>query len=268
MEILLVEDDDDHARLERRALERAELGSVHRVGSFQDALDLAAEVDLDLAIVDHRLPDGDGITLLKRLRARDPALPVLFVTGEGSEEVAHEAIRHGAVDYLTKGTDLADRLTRAVREVVEEWAFDGPAVQIASGGQAETDTESPRRGRQELDTETLAAELAEIVGGPIEGALALDGRGRLLAREVPDDVPAEEIGRVLSRVHEAVGDLRKTESIQPRRYGLVVETNDRLLALAAAPGPLLVVLMLKGSAGTMMGLRRVQEAAKRAWEAS
>lgn len=266
-EILLVEDDDDHARLERRALERAELGSVHRVTSVQDALDLASDVELDLAVLDHQLPDGDGVTLLKRLRARDPTLPVLFVTGSGSEEVAHEALSHGAVDYLTKGPGLADRLTERSREVLEDWEIDGPAVQIAPE-EEDHGSEGARRGRRELDKDTLAAELADIVEDPVQGAIALDGRGRPLAREVPDDVPAEEIGRVLSRVHEAIGDLRKTRSIQPRRYGLVIETSDRMIALAAAPGPLLIVLLLKGSAGTMMGLRRAQEAAKRAWEAS
>lgn len=266
MQILLVEDDKDHAELERRALEERGDWTVHHVPSMNDALDLADEVDLELAVIDHRLPDGDGLTLLKRLRARDPTLPVLYVTGQGSEELALEAMRHGAVDYLTKGTGLAERLADRAEEVLTAWAIDGPIVQVTDA--AGTGQEAPDQREQQIDEARISAEVDELVEDPVEGAIVLDARGRPLASAMPEGLGPEDLGRIVAGIHEAIGDLRKIRELSPRRYGVVAEAQEHLLALAAAPGPLLVALLLKSSAGSMIGLRRAQEAARRVWEAA
>lgn len=66
------------------------------------------------AIVDLRLPDGDGLTLVRELNAARPGLPIVVLTGFGSIANALEAVRLGARDYLTKPAD-ADQILAALR---------------------------------------------------------------------------------------------------------------------------------------------------------
>lgn len=67
------------------------------------------------AIVDLRLPDGDGLTLVRELSAAQPGLPIVVLTGFGSIANALEAVRLGARDYLTKPADADQILLAALR---------------------------------------------------------------------------------------------------------------------------------------------------------
>ena len=117
--VLLVEDDDLHARLVTGALERALDGAViARAGSVARAAELAHGSAWSLAVVDFVLPDGHGMQVLDTLRANDPTLPIVMLTGQGSEETAIEAFRHGASDYVVKDRDYVEALERRVRSLV------------------------------------------------------------------------------------------------------------------------------------------------------
>ncbi len=73
----------------------------------------------DAAILDYRLPDGDALALLDELRAADPELPVVLLTGHGSIGLAVEAMRRGAHHLFTKPADpqaLAATLDRCLAE--------------------------------------------------------------------------------------------------------------------------------------------------------
>jgi DNA-binding NtrC family response regulator len=60
----------------------------------------------DAAILDYELPDGNGLELLRRLKAIDPTLPTIFLTGYGSIQLAVEAIKLGADQFLTKPAEF------------------------------------------------------------------------------------------------------------------------------------------------------------------
>jgi two-component system response regulator HydG len=86
----------------------------------------AAEHAPDVVVVDLRLPDASGLTLLEALRADDPELGVIVLTGHADVPTAVEAMRQGAVDFLEKPVDLealgvavarAAELVRLRREV-------------------------------------------------------------------------------------------------------------------------------------------------------
>jgi DNA-binding NtrC family response regulator len=104
--ILLVDDDSVD-----RALVRKPLGSRgHRVveaATCGEAERRFAAARPDIAVLDYRLPDGDALTLLERLRRADPDLPVVILTAHGSIELAVEAMRRGAEHFLTKPPDPA-----------------------------------------------------------------------------------------------------------------------------------------------------------------
>ncbi len=105
-EKILVVDDE---RLIRQSLEKGLASQGYAVFSAEDgrtALRLAEEESLDLIVLDLKLPDLNGIEVLKGLRELEKDMPVLVITAYGSIDTAIQAIRAGAYDYLTKPFDL------------------------------------------------------------------------------------------------------------------------------------------------------------------
>lgn len=64
--------------------------------------------ELDLAILDYRLPDRTGIEVLKEIKQAKPSIPVIMLTGYGDEDVAIKALRYGARDYVKKPFSAPD----------------------------------------------------------------------------------------------------------------------------------------------------------------
>jgi DNA-binding NtrC family response regulator len=99
---LLVADDDPVARdLLVEVLERDGY-RVRGAGSGEECVCLARTEPFDLALVDLRMPDLDGLKVLARLTALQPPVPVLILTAFATIDTAIEAIRAGAYDYLSK----------------------------------------------------------------------------------------------------------------------------------------------------------------------
>ena len=117
--VLLVEDDDDHALLVTQALELALEGAViARARSVAGAAELVNGSEWSLVIVDHGLQNGCGMEVLDALRVSNPELPVVMLTGQGSEQTAIEAFRHGASDYVVKDGVYLEALAARVRMLV------------------------------------------------------------------------------------------------------------------------------------------------------
>jgi DNA-binding NtrC family response regulator len=94
----------------------------------KDALACSAKFVPDVIILDLRLPDGDGLKLLPKLRAESPSTSVIVVTAHGNEQIAVEAMKAGAYEYLTKPIDLEELqlvVNRALdqQQVVDNLAF-------------------------------------------------------------------------------------------------------------------------------------------------
>jgi CheY-like chemotaxis protein/anti-sigma regulatory factor (Ser/Thr protein kinase) len=95
---------------------------VIEASSAEQALMLAQLTPLDLVLTDVCMPEVDGLELLKQLKEEYPMLPVIMVTGAGSEEVAVEALQSGADGYITKRkltqdlVDIVERVLAASRE--------------------------------------------------------------------------------------------------------------------------------------------------------
>jgi PAS domain S-box-containing protein len=119
LRILLLEDSPIDAELNQHALRKGgiefELQQVEHEQAFVDAL---RQFRPDLVLADYSLPDFDGLKALHLLRAWDPSLPFIFVTGAMGEEGAVQTLREGADDYILK--DRLNRLPEAVRRALDQ----------------------------------------------------------------------------------------------------------------------------------------------------
>ncbi len=106
--LLLVDDDDTFRGLMAAELDRLGYRIVAAAGAAEARQRVAHDEGLDLALVDMHLGDGDGLEVLRHLRAHSPQTEVVMLTGHGTIDSAIEAIRLGACDYLTKPCSLAE----------------------------------------------------------------------------------------------------------------------------------------------------------------
>lgn len=118
--LLLVEDNSRHAGLIRDQLQvdlpEVEIGIADGVRAAREALALRT---FDLVVLDFRLPDGDGLEILRDLRHAGRPEAVVFVTTSTSAEIAVEAMKIGADDYVVKEEGYVSILPFVVREVLD-----------------------------------------------------------------------------------------------------------------------------------------------------
>jgi cyclic di-GMP phosphodiesterase len=117
--VLIVEHDARDALVAKDALE----GSLDRVvvalaADGASALELCRGATWSLVVLDQQLPDGSALELVNSLRHLAPDVPVVMLTGEGSEHLAVEAFRHGVSDYVVKTDGFARELSGRVRTLV------------------------------------------------------------------------------------------------------------------------------------------------------
>jgi DNA-binding NarL/FixJ family response regulator len=91
-----------------------ELEVVAEASNGKDALRLIAELDLDVVMLDVRMPDTDGLNVLGRLKLDKPDMPVLILSTYDNPTYVARAVALGAAGYILKGSDR-DRVVEAVR---------------------------------------------------------------------------------------------------------------------------------------------------------
>jgi DNA-binding NtrC family response regulator len=120
--VLVVDDDPLVGQIVRAALPVAEF-AVQIAQSASQAIALWEQQRPTVVVLDHVLPDSDGLSLLAKFRERDSTLPIIFITGHSSSQTAIEAMKQGAFDYLSKPLDLGVlegqvRLAREARRLM------------------------------------------------------------------------------------------------------------------------------------------------------
>jgi len=113
--LLVVEDDPSHRNALQRAFERRGY-KVKSAGSVPQALEVLDDWPAGYAVIDLRLPGSSGLTLIPPLKLGNPGMRIVVMTGYGSIATAVEAIKLGAVHYLSKPVD-ADMIERAFQRM-------------------------------------------------------------------------------------------------------------------------------------------------------
>lgn len=125
LEILIIDDNKVDRVAIKRSLNSIGLGKdavIHEADSGRAGLDFIDKKNIDCVFLDYRLPDMDGLALLKQLYDPKTDLaksPVVMLTGQGSEAVMLEALRWGAQDYLLKDNITPTALNIAVKKAQE-----------------------------------------------------------------------------------------------------------------------------------------------------
>ena len=104
--LLLVDDEIGYLEVLSKRLTRRGF-RVTTASSGTEAIRALRQWEFDLAVVDLKMEDMDGIEVLKVFKKMDPSLRVVMLTGHGSERAAREGISQGAFDYLIKPVGLA-----------------------------------------------------------------------------------------------------------------------------------------------------------------
>jgi DNA-binding response OmpR family regulator len=119
--LLLVDDEVGYLEvLSKRLIHRG--FDVTTASSGEEAIRALRNWDFDLAVVDLKMEDMDGIEVLKVLKRMDPALHVIILTGHGSERAARDGLAHGAFDYLIKPIGLDPLIARIRAALTSETA--------------------------------------------------------------------------------------------------------------------------------------------------
>ncbi|MGF1470076.1 MAG: sigma-54-dependent transcriptional regulator [Sandaracinaceae bacterium] len=112
--VLIVDDDATYVRALSRSLERAG-HDVANCLTAQEARDRFEGIEADVVILDYQLPDADGLALLDELRSRRPGAVFMINTAYPNLDLAVEAMRRGAFDYVAKDGALREVLIRVER---------------------------------------------------------------------------------------------------------------------------------------------------------
>ncbi|WP_022666417.1 sigma-54-dependent transcriptional regulator [Desulfospira joergensenii] len=137
METILVIDDDDQLRKSFCKLLKEENYAVIGAASGEAGLEVAQQNRLDLVILDMRLPGMNGLEVFKKIRAMDAKLPVIIVTAYGTTEIAIEATKRGAYDYILKPFDVPEMLS-LISQALEAGYFMRSPVQMDASPQAQS----------------------------------------------------------------------------------------------------------------------------------
>lgn len=162
----LVADDDEVFRERIARALRARGFEVREASGVADACALASQDSPELALVDLRMPDGSGLEVVRELHRLDATTRIVVLTGYGSIATALEAVRLGAVHYLTKPADVDQILA----------AFD------PGGTEGDVPAETPSLAR--VEWEHINRVLTDCGGNISEAARVLGIHRRSLQRKL------------------------------------------------------------------------------------
>ncbi|SDW33796.1 hybrid sensor histidine kinase/response regulator [Flavobacterium degerlachei] len=120
LKILIIDDDKvDLITINRSISQSGIIAHVENAFSAKEAIKKLNETNYDLIFLDYLMPDSDGISFLRKLNDLGVETPVIFVTSQGDEKIASQAILGGASDYIPKTLLTPDGISQSIRNVLK-----------------------------------------------------------------------------------------------------------------------------------------------------
>ncbi|RCW69276.1 sigma-54-dependent transcriptional regulator [Pseudorhodoferax soli] len=169
MTVLLVEDDPDMQLACRQALSLAGIRS-RALDAAEPALPIITPGYRGVVVTDMRLPQGDGLSLVKYARSVDPELPCIMITGHGDINLAVDAMREGAYDFITKPFS-PEKLVDSVRRALDKRRLALQAGQARSAPAPAAGKGSDGLGRlvgSSAGMQAVRRLIAEIAASPVD----------------------------------------------------------------------------------------------------
>jgi len=206
--VLIVDDNPEDRELYRRflATDDEHRYEILEASSGRDGVRVCRDRHPDCLLLDYRLPDLDGLSFLTDLDCEidGVGVPVIVLTGQGSESVAVEAMKNGARDYLLKGVLTAPMLVRAVDNAIEKVTLQRDMqrqTRKLAEANAGMQREVAQRKRAEEALQRTYAELEQLVNARTE---ELSRANRELSLEIAERRRIEEErGQLLVREQHA-----------------------------------------------------------------
>jgi PAS domain S-box-containing protein len=192
LRVLVVDDSADHADMVVEFIRLTETwgdAAIDTAASYDDALAAFGRARYDVAFFDYFLGAHDGLSLLREIRQRGVETPVIVLTSRGAEEVAVEAMKAGAADYLSKGQLSVEAVARTIRHALA--------------------LNAEERSRRQAEAALRASEerFRALVENSSDALLLIDAEGRVTYLTPSSQrhlgwTPAEMIGRsILDFIH-------------------------------------------------------------------
>lgn len=121
--LLLVDDEEGYVQVLAKRLGKRNIRVTSALSGSEGIQKLRRE-DYDVAVLDLKMEDMDGIEVLRVFKRMVPEMPVIMLTGHGSEKAAREGLELGAFDYLTKPCYL-EELVGKIREACGKGGEEG-----------------------------------------------------------------------------------------------------------------------------------------------
>lgn len=223
--------DDDTALLEAlpQALSlRLTAVKVDTSDSALNALELISEHDYDAIVSDIKMPGMDGLALLQKIQEVRPDTPTLLITGHGEHDLAVQALRGGAYDFIQKPIDrdyMVAALNRAIqtRRMRRQLAEQQRALELHA---LSLERIVENRTRELVEANAAKDKFLSMIAHELKTPLTtLKGRTQLLQRRVEREKLDEVVGqglkdieRSINRLHILVNDLLDASLMQMNMF--------------------------------------------------
>jgi DNA-binding NtrC family response regulator len=127
--VLLVDDEADFLETLAKRLTRRHMRVV-TAGSGAAALEILTATDIDVVVLDVKMPGQDGIQVLKQIKKENPLVEVILLTGHASVEAAISGMAMGAFDYLMKPMDI-DEIVYKLQDAFKNKALQEEKIRSA-----------------------------------------------------------------------------------------------------------------------------------------
>jgi two-component system, NtrC family, response regulator HydG len=166
--ILIIDDDKDLCFVLKRFLSKHGF-EVLEATTGRAALEILDSVEPNLILCDFRLEDMSGSSILKKIKEKNPSVPVIIITGYSNIKTAVEVMKLGAMDYVTKPL-LPDEILLTIRKALsnagqpEEKNADGISVPSAANGDSEATIKEQQEKVQMMNAKRQAEASSHIFG--------------------------------------------------------------------------------------------------------